>query len=48
LLIDDEELEPAKLVYQQLSDLLGVDDPAIIRAKTQLDYLEEANNEAHN
>ena len=46
-LIDDEELESAKLEYQRLSDLLGVDDPAIIRAKTQLNYLEESKNEAN-
>ncbi|MEI6435969.1 MAG: ATP-binding protein [Bacteroidota bacterium] len=46
-LIDDEELENAKLEYQRLSDLLGVDDPAIIRAKTQLNYLEESKNETN-
>jgi predicted ATPase len=46
-LIDDEELENAKLEYQRLSDLLGVDDPAIIRAKTQLNYLEESKHEAN-
>lgn len=46
-LIDDEELENAKLEYQRLSDLLGIDDPAIIRAKTQLNYLEELKNEAN-
>ena len=47
-LIDDEDLENAKTEYQRLSDLLGVDDPAIIRAKTQLNYLEEASDEANN
>lgn len=46
-LIDDEKLEQAKLEYQRLSDLLGVDDPVIIRAKTQLTYLEESKNEAN-
>jgi predicted ATPase len=46
-LIDDEELENAESEYQRLSDLLGVDDPAIIRAKTQLNYLEESKNEAN-
>lgn len=47
-LIDDEELEKAKNEYQRLSDLLGVDDPALIRAKTQLNYIEEASDEANN
>jgi len=47
-LIDEEELDNAKTEYQRLSDLLGVDDPAIIRAKTQLNYLEEASDEANN
>jgi hypothetical protein len=46
-LIDDEKLEKAKLEYQRLSDLIGVDDPVIIRAKTQLNYLEESKNEAN-
>ncbi|MDO9341451.1 MAG: AAA family ATPase [Bacteroidales bacterium] len=46
-LVDNEDLENAKLEYQRLSDLLGEDDPAIVRAKTQLNYLEEANNEAN-
>ena len=45
--IEDEELEKSKLEYAKLSELLGEDDPAIIRAKTQLDYLEEAKNEAN-
>jgi predicted ATPase len=46
--IEDEELEKSKLEYTRLAELLGEDDPAIIRAKTQLDYLEEAKNEADN
>lgn len=45
--IEDEELEKSKLEYAKLSELLGEDDPAIIRAKTQLDYLQEAKNEAN-
>lgn len=40
-LIEDEELEKSKEEYSKLADLLGDDDPAIIRAKIQLDYLEE-------
>jgi predicted ATPase len=47
-LIEDEKLEEAKVEYKTLSELLGEDDPAIIRAKTQLDYLEEAKNETDN
>jgi len=47
-LIEDEELEKSKVEYAKLADLLGEDDPAIIRAKTQLDYLEEDTNEANN
>jgi predicted ATPase len=47
-LIEDEKLEKAKAEYKSLAELLGEDDPAIIRAKTQLDYLEEAKNEADN
>lgn len=39
-LIEDEELEKAKAEYGKLAEILGEDDPAIIRAKTQLDYLE--------
>jgi len=46
--IENEELEKSKLEYAKLAELLGDDDPAIIRAKTQLDYLEEAKNEADN
>jgi len=47
-LIEDEELEKSKEEYSKLADLLGDDDPAIIRAKIQLDYLEEERNEANN
>jgi len=47
-LIEDEELEKSKEEYSKLADLLGDDDPAIIRAKIQLDYLEEEKNEANN
>jgi predicted ATPase len=47
-LIEDEELEKSKEEYAKLADLLGEDDPAIIRAKTQLDYLEEDTYEANN
>lgn len=44
--IEEENLEQSKEEYKKLAELLGEDDPAIIRAKTQLDYLEEAKNEA--
>ena len=47
-LIEDENLEQAVTEYNSLGTLLGEDDPTLIRAKTQLDYLEEASNEAHN
>jgi predicted ATP-binding protein involved in virulence len=43
--IEDEELEKSKQEFTKLAELLGEDDPAIIRAKTQINYLEEANNE---
>jgi predicted ATPase len=46
-LIEDEELLDAKIEYTKLAELLGEDDPAIIRAKTQLDYLEESTNETN-
>lgn len=46
-LIEDEDLEKSKVEFTKLADLLGEDDPAIIRAKTQLDYLEEDTNEAN-
>lgn len=46
-LIEDEEVDKAKYEFKTLAELLGEDDPAIIRAKTQLDYLEEADNEAN-
>ena len=40
-LIEDEELAKAKEEYTKLVEVLGEDDPAIIRAKVQLDYLQE-------
>lgn len=40
--IEDEKLDEAKTEFQKLSELLGDDDPAIVRARTQLEYLEEA------
>ena len=46
-LIEDEKLDNAKLEYNRLAELLGEDDPAIIRAKTQLDYLQESLDEAN-
>ncbi len=47
-LIEDEDMVSAKEEFTRLSELLGDDDPAIIRAKTQIDYLEEAANETDN
>ncbi len=47
-LIEDDELESAKTEYVKLSALLGEDDPAIIRAKTQIDYLIEKFDETNN
>ncbi|SEW46001.1 Predicted ATP-binding protein involved in virulence [Chitinophaga sp. YR573] len=47
-LIEDEELEKSKAEYTKLVEILGEDDPAMIRAKTQLDYLQEDTNEAGN
>lgn len=44
-LIQNEELAKAKLEYTKLAELLGEDDPAIIRAKIQLDYLQESTDE---
>jgi predicted ATPase len=47
-LIEDEELEKSKAEYVKLVEILGEDDPSMIRAKTQLDYLQEETNEAGN
>ena len=44
-LIEDDKLEEAKAEYDRLAVLIGEDDPAIVRAKTQLNYLEEENEE---
>jgi predicted ATPase len=46
-LIEDEELENAKIEYNKLVELLGVDDLALIRAKIQIDYLQEITDEAN-
>lgn len=45
--IEEEELEKSKFEYEKLVAILGEDDPAIVRAKTQLDYLQEEQNEAN-
>lgn len=45
--IEDEDLEKSKVEYAKLAELIGEDEPIIIRAKTQLDYLQEAHNEAN-
>lgn len=46
--IEDEDLENSKIEYQNLIEILGEDDPAMVRAKSQLDYLQEGQNEANN
>ena len=45
--IEDEDLENSKIEYEKLVTILGEDDPAIVRAKSQLDYLQEEQNEAN-
>ena len=40
-----EHLMEVELTFQELAEILGEDDPAIIRAKTQLDYLQQDMNE---
>lgn len=47
-LIENEDLVQSKQEYAELAELLGEDDPAIVNAKTQIEYLEEANNEEDN
>lgn len=46
--IEDEEIEESKKQYNSLVELLGDDDPALVRAKTQIDYLEEEADETDN
>src|SRR6218665_479443 len=45
--IEDEDLENSKNEYKKLAELLGEDDPEMVRAKVQLDYLQEEKNEAN-
>ena len=45
--IEDEDLKNSKIEYEKLVSILGEDDPAIVRAKSQLDYLQEEQNEAN-
>lgn len=45
--IEDEDLENSKIEYEKLIEILGEDDPAMVRAKSQLDYLQEEQNEAN-
>ncbi len=45
-LIEDEEITKLKEEFQSLSELLGADDPAIVRAKAEIDLLEETSDEA--
>jgi predicted ATPase len=46
--IEDGDLESSKIEYINLITILGEDDPAMVRAKSQLDYLQEEQNEANN
>lgn len=46
--IEDEEIDESKKQYNSLVQLLGDDDPALVRAKTQIDYLEEEADETDN
>lgn len=46
--IEDEDLDNSKIEYEKLVAILGDDDPAMVRAKIQLDYLLEEKNEANN
>jgi predicted ATP-dependent endonuclease of OLD family len=39
--IEEEDLENSKKEYGKLIEILGEDDPAMVRAKSQLDYLQE-------
>lgn len=45
--IEEEDLENSKIEYGKLIEILGEDDPAMVRAKSQLDYLQEDQNEAN-
>ncbi|SHN45726.1 AAA family ATPase [Chitinophaga sp. CF418] len=42
-LIEDEDKEAAKRKFAEMAALLGDDDPVIVRAKVQLDFLDEIN-----
>jgi predicted ATP-binding protein involved in virulence len=45
--IEDDDLMNSKVEYEKLIEILGEDDPAMVRAKSQLDYLQEEQNEAN-
>ena len=45
--IEDEDVKNSKIEYEKLVTILGEDDPAMVRAKSQLDYLQEEQNEAN-
>lgn len=47
-LIENEDIVQSKQKYAELAELLGEDDPAIVNAKTQIEYLEEDKNEEDN
>ncbi len=44
-LIEDEDLVSVKIEYDSLLELLGEDDPVLVQAKIQINYLEEELNE---
>ncbi|MCX6280026.1 MAG: AAA family ATPase, partial [Bacteroidetes bacterium] len=46
-IIEEEDIENSIIEYGKLIEILGEDDPAMVRAKSQLDYLEEEQNEAN-
>jgi predicted ATP-dependent endonuclease of OLD family len=45
--LEEEDLENSQIEYGKLIEILGEDDPAMVRAKSQLDYLQEEQNEAN-
>ena len=45
--LEEEDLDNSKTEYGKLIEILGEDDPAMVRAKSQLDYLQEEQNEAN-
>lgn len=46
-IIEDENIEESRKQYDNLVKVLGDDDPVLVRAKLQIDYLEEERDEAN-